>query len=383
MGLNRGRTVPLTLGGRVTGKVGRLGVGVMHSQTGDEEVSRTPSTNFTVVRLKRDIFRRSTVGIIATNRSVSNVAAGSNQAYGVDAAFGLLQNLNIDGYLARTRTPGVTRKDGSYQARLDFSPDLYGARVEHLYVGDNFSPEIGFVRRDNFRRTVAYGRYSPRPQSDPLVRKLTWEGTFTNIESGDGVPESRQEQARFISEFHNSDQFTLEATRDFEQLLSPFRVAPAVTIPVGRHTFTSARVAYAFGQQRRMSGSLAFLGGTFYNGSIRSLVLSGSRVSLTPRLSVEPSVTLNRVSLPAGRFTTTLLRTRGDIAFTPRMFASALVQYSSTDRSLSSNFRFRWEYLPGSEAFVVYTDERDTALSGFPQLKNRALVVKVNRLIRF
>ena len=42
------------------------------------------------------------------------------------------------------------------------------------------------------------------------------------------------------------------------------------------------------------------------------------------------------------------------------MFASALVQYNSTDHSFSSNFRYRWEYQPGSELFVVYTDERDT-----------------------
>ena len=42
------------------------------------------------------------------------------------------------------------------------------------------------------------------------------------------------------------------------------------------------------------------------------------------------------------------------------MFASALMQYSSADRTFSSNLRFRWEYRPGSELFVVYTDERDT-----------------------
>ena len=65
------------------------------------------------------------------------------------------------------------------------------------------------------------------------------------------------------------------------------------------------------------------------------------------------------------------------------MFVSALVQYSSADRVFSSNFRYRWEYQPGSELFVVYTDERDTRQSGYPDLKNRAFVVKVNKLLRF
>jgi len=77
------------------------------------------------------------------------------------------------------------------------------------------------------------------------------------------------------------------------------------------------------------------------------------------------------------------LRARTDYGFSPRMFASALLQYSSADNVFSSNLRFRWEYQPGSELFVVYTDERDTLRPGYPALKNRAFVVKVNRLFRF
>lgn len=65
------------------------------------------------------------------------------------------------------------------------------------------------------------------------------------------------------------------------------------------------------------------------------------------------------------------------------MFVAALVQYSSSNASLSSNLRFRWEYRPGSELFLVYTDEHDTLMPGRPSLKNRAFVVKVNRLFRF
>ena len=121
--------------------------------------------------------------------------------------------------------------------------------------------------------------------------------------------------------------------------------------------------------------------GEFYDSHQRSHV-SGARVGMT-RLSVEPSVSVNDVTLPYGDFTTTVLRARTDYAFSPRMFARGLVQYSSHHRIFSSNMRFRWEYLPGSELFVVYTDERDTAYPGYPELRNRAFVVKINRLFRF
>ena len=65
------------------------------------------------------------------------------------------------------------------------------------------------------------------------------------------------------------------------------------------------------------------------------------------------------------------------------MFFSGLVQYNSTAESLGTNLRFRWEYQPGSEPFVVYNDERDTALRPAPSLESRAFIVKLTRLFRF
>ena len=66
------------------------------------------------------------------------------------------------------------------------------------------------------------------------------------------------------------------------------------------------------------------------------------------------------------------------------MFVSALTQYNTSSRTLSINARFRWEYSPGSELFVVYSDARDTEdMGGFLPVVNRAFVVKINRLFRF
>ena len=77
---------------------------------------------------------------------------------------------------------------------------------------------------------------------------------------------------------------------------------------------------------------------------------------------------------------------RTTLTFTPRMFLSSLIQYSSSIHTVSTNTRFRWEYMPGSELFVVYTEGRDTdiiARRRFPQLSNRAFIIKVNTLFRF
>ena len=67
----------------------------MNIQTDDEAVSGAEMTNLTVVRVKRDILRRSSLGAIFTNRSVSLVGDGSSQAYGADATFSLYENVSL------------------------------------------------------------------------------------------------------------------------------------------------------------------------------------------------------------------------------------------------------------------------------------------------
>jgi Domain of unknown function (DUF5916) len=384
IGLNRGRVIPIDVGGRLTGKVGGWGIGAVNIQADDEETSRTEATNFTVLRVKRDILRRSTIGAIYTNRSVGATAAlpGRNQAYGVDAAFAFYQNVAGGAYYARTDTDGLEGDDESYQGRIEWVPDRYGARLEYTKVGGAFNPEVGFVRRSNFEKTQAYLRFSPRPANSKLVRKYTTEATVDYFVNGNGAVETRTQTGRFNIEFQSSDQVAVEASDNYEALFVPFNVGGGVTIPVGGYDFNDAIVSYTLGQQRRFTGTVALQAGQFYDGTITALTLGSARYAILKQFSVEPSLSINRIDLPYGEFTTKLYRARTDYAFSARMFLSALLQYSTADNTFSSNVRYRWEYIPGSEFFLVWTDEHDTRPNSLG-LRNRAFVVKLTRLLRF
>ncbi len=382
IGLNAGREIPLDVGARLTGKAGKYGIGMVVIRTGDEAVSATAPTTFTVLRIKRDILRRSAIGVMFTDRSVGASGGGANRAYGADAAFSFFENVRASAYAARTETPGRTGDATSVQGKFDYLGDRYGAEFEHLRVGPDFNPEVGFLRRRDFRKSSATLRFSPRPVSLPAVRKFTWQVRADYFENGAGVVESREQNARFQIEFETSDQFTVEASRNVERLATPFTVGRDLAVAPGAYDFADVRLSYQFGEQRRVSGTLSLSRGQFYDGTITSVGYSRGRIVASNQLSFEPSLTINRLDLPAGRLTQALLRTRADYAFTSRMFASALVQYNSNDRTFSSNLRFRWEYRPGSELFVVWTDERDTEPRG-PSLRNRAFVVKITRLFRF
>ena len=140
------------------------------------------------------------------------------------------------------------------------------------------------------------------------------------------------------------------------------------------------------GPQRLLNGRVEVTTGGYFDGRLTAVDLTRGRVDPFPRLSVEPSFSLNWIDLPAGSFRTDLLRARVYYTFSPRMFFSSLLQYNSTNRALGANLRLRWEYSPGSELFVVYTAEQD--VDPFRpvrrrELANRAFVIKLNRLFRF
>ncbi|MCC7126679.1 MAG: carbohydrate binding family 9 domain-containing protein [Acidobacteria bacterium] len=396
VGLNNGREVPIMAGARVTGTVGKTAVALMNMETGYEttrDIERsacaapygtcTPATNFTAVRLRRDILRRSTIGVIFTNRSNSPANAESNQAYGVDANFSFFQNVTANAYYARSESPSRQGDQDSYQAKIDYDGDRYGARIDFLDVGANYYPEIGFVQRRGMARTFGSVRFSPRMRRGRRVRRMLFEPAAEYVVNRAGDIESSRWTGRFLTEFQTSDTITVDYQDNFELLLAPFQVSPGVNIRPGRYPFRNATMSYAFGQQRRASGTVAYQAGQFYDGTIHGLTLSGARVAILKQFSVEPSITVNNIDISAGSFVNTLIRARFDYAFTPLRFLSTLLQYDSANKTFSSNVRLRWEYQPGSEIFVVYTDERDTTVAGYPGLRNRAFVVKVNRLFRF
>ena len=397
------REVPITAGGRVSGRIGRFSVGMLNMQTGDLTAaaggapgSGVPATNFSVLRLRRDVLRRSNVGVMYTGRSDSLYGTGSNQAYGVDGLFSFYQNLNINAYWAETRTPGAGfgGDEASYRGQLDYTGDRYGVRVERLSVGRDFNPEIGFLRRRNFDESLAMFRFSPRPQSIASIRQFFLEGQIDYITNRSGVVETRQGRGRFGMELERGDLFDVVYNRNYEYFNQPFPVAGIFFVPAGAYDFDEVEVGYAFGRQNRLAGRLWVQHGGFYGGTKTSVNFGmgqsffGTRLQISPQLSFEPTVSFNRIDIPAvgPAFDTGLISARAIYAFNPLMFFSGLVQYNSAADAVGMNLRLRWEYSPGSELFVVYNEERyDTMLrpQRFPQLQNRALIVKVNRLFRF
>jgi hypothetical protein len=379
--------VPIQAGGRLTGRVGAFTLGLVNIETGrvdaGADARAVAATNFSIVRVKRDILRRSAIGAMFTRRSVGVDTPGANETYGVDGSFAFFENLSLNVYWAKTRTPGVTTNDTSNRFHFRYEGDRFGGTVHHLTVGEGFNPEVGFSARRDINREFLQLRFSPRPTGIESIRKFFFQGQLKYIEDLAGQLETRELEGRFAIEFENSDRFEVQYADAFEYLDRGFEIATGVEIPSGSFDFGTWRVQHELGQQRPVSGQFSVERGTFFGGHKTVVGYTQGRVELTPQLAVAPTISLNRVTLPYGSFTTNLVGSRLTYTATPLMFVSGLVQYNSARRSVDANVRLRWEYQPGSELFVVYNETRDTERAGFPGFESRAIIVKVNRLFRF
>ena len=379
IGLNNGRPVPIAGGARLTGRVGAYSLGMLNIQARDDEPSDAPATNFSVIRVKRDIFERSNIGVLYTRRDESGAPAG--ETFGVDGLYSFSPALSFNAYYAETHKPGVANGNVSYLTRFNYGGDRYGLQLERLKVGERFNPEVGFLRRTDFVRHFAQARFSPRP-GGVRIRRFIYQGSIEYIENNQGRLDFREQSGEFGIEFFNSDRLTIRYARDYEFIPKPFEIASNVTVPSGGYTYQNLLAEYVLGRQHKLSGTVSFEQGSLYAGTKRTLGLRGGRIDFTSRFAIEPIFSLNWVSLPGGEFTSSVIAERATYTVTPRMFVSALTQYDSSSQTFTTNARFRWEYRPGSELFVVYSDGRDTGSDGFPPLVNRAFVVKINRFFR-
>jgi hypothetical protein len=380
IGLADGQPVPIRAGGRLTGKVGKFGLGLLGVRTGTSTAVAAPSTTFGVVRVRRDVFERSYVGLIGTWRAPA--FGHSNALFGADASFGFGVT-SINAYYAQTRTPGRAGKDRSYFGQVSYDADRYGVTLEHLTVGENFNPEIGFLPRRDFRKEYAFARFSPRPARLKGVRKLYFQGSFDYITDNDGRLESRVSTLTFMMDFDNGDQFSTSYNHDYEFLKNAFPVGPQITVPTGGYLLRPYALSYTLGATRRpLRGTFGVNRGAYYGGHRDQATYDG-RVELTPQLTLEPSISANRFVLPSGSFRINLVAMRATYMFSPWAQFGALVQYNSGSHTVTSNVRFRWEYVPGSDLFVVYNEGRDTlATERFSSLQNRTFVVKITRNFR-
>src|SRR5262249_52397226 len=143
--------------------------------------------------------------------------------------------------------------------RFEYAGDRYGVVGEHLLVGAQFNPEVGYVRRTDFRRSFGSFRFSPRPKNAKTVRRYNSQISYDYDTSADGSRvQDKELRGMFTTEFQNGDSWTVaDYTADYEFLPAKFVINPGTTVPAGSYDYQNVRTRYSLGQQRKVSGSIS------------------------------------------------------------------------------------------------------------------------------
>ncbi|MBI2820417.1 MAG: carbohydrate binding family 9 domain-containing protein [Acidobacteria bacterium] len=372
--------IPILGGARLTGRVGKNHLGFLNMQTRSKDA--VPATNFTAMRLRRDIFSNSNVGFIFLNRQ-SGLTNDRNRAFGVDSNFLFFRtDLRVSSTLAKTYTPGRSGKDWLGKIEGEWQNNLVRFLSSYADIQKNFNPRMGFVRRPG--RKVIYHEFDIKPRLrqetrfGSFIRDISTLLTSEHVVLGSGPTENKLFSPRLQITFQDGSNFQARYSQQFERLLGTFEIHEGVEIPRSDYRFDDFLLSYSSNQSKMLSGDISYNWGDFYDGEKTTL---GLGLGFRPNYRVSTNIDYERndVNLPEGSFITDLLGVKLNYSFNPRMFLDAFIQYNSDTSQLDSNIRFRFIHHPLSDFFVVYNEQRDNA----EHKTDRSLTIKYTHLLNF
>ncbi len=376
-----GEQVPLYGGGRVTGRVGAFGLGVMTVQS--EKDGGRPGNNYTVVRARHDIFRSSDIGAILLSRQPSGGGTDFNRVAGLDANFRFFKSLSINGFASRSDTPGVTTNQDAAKASLGWEDSGKRVQASIMTVGEGFKDDLGFVRRTGVTRRFLDNAWFLRSESLRRhgVRQVEPHGRVFNYYDprGDLVTRVGHVGSQFTWNNGSYAEYAFEPR--IEAIARPFDIYPGVVIPAGRYDWYQHLLLFEGDHSRALSGSIRATLGDFWSGNQRTAQVS-VLYRPTYRMVFDLGLQVSDIVLhrPEASFTTTLASLRSGYSFSTNMFLDALVQYRTDLKQFSVNLRFNLIHRPLSDFFVVYNESRFTDST---QTAGRGLVVKYTRMFSF
>ncbi len=375
IGISQSRLVPILGGVRLSGSVGKYRLGILSMQA--DEFDTTPSTNFSVARVRRDIFLSSDIGGILVNKEISG--GKFNRTYGVDANLRFLTYLTISSFLLKTDTSGIRGQDAAADLTVGWWDRFWEVEAQYLSIQENFRPEVGFAPRTGIRKSRGRLSLHPRPgERVPWVREFRPSVEVEHITNQENVLETRNFDTGFSIDFENSANIWVGRQAHFERLEEPFRIRPNQNIPVGDYQFAEYATFLSSDRSRMFSVEGRVATGSFYDGD-RDSYRAGFQFQPGYQFGAELSWNHDDITLPSGDFTTTLTTTRLRYSFTTAMFLNTLIQYNSTRREISSNIRFNFIYRPLSDFFLVYNERRSTT----GEVRERALIAKLTYVLDF
>ena len=378
-----GDAIPLLAGTRITGRVGGWSVGALNIQ--QQEKNSLPSTNFTALRLRRDILANSDLGVMFLNKDPKG--SDHNRGFGADANFRFFGDLTANVAIAKSdspvaRVPG-TGDDWYSKSSIAYRDNFWEARGMYQTIGARFNDEMGFVPRVDVDNSEFYlGTHIRMKRFSGWMRETFPHIQFENFtkRNGGGL-ESRYMDWHWPITLQNSTFIEVGTNPNIEVIDERFTINARRNIYVdpGRYEFKEHFVLFNSNSAARFSTNLRYGTGDFYDGYRRNYTIGGT-LRLNQHFNVSLSDQINDIALSSGEYLTHLVTGRVNVYFTTKVFVNALMQYNTDTRQWSSNMRLDIIHRPLSDIYLVYNERRDSR-SG--DLISRAVIAKMTYLMAF
>ena len=385
IGLYQGTQIPIIAGGKINGRIGNTAFGGLVMGTDAVKTSDfdIPRTQMGVVRVRQNIMKESSVGVIGTFGDQS----GRSGSYlgGVDftyqtTSFKGNKNVLIGGTIQYTDREDLSGDQTAFSFKFDYPNDLWDIALTYIHLGDAFDPSLGFVPRKGINSYRGGLIYAPRPEW-PWVRQMFYELFASYITDLKGNWESyRVFTAPVNWRFESGDRFEANIVPTGENEPVDRDIA-GVPITAGEYHFMRYRLEMAFAAKRKVNGQASWWFGPYYDGTLNTYEVA---INWNPFkiLTFEFEGIRNIGSLPNGKFDQLLIGGRVRLNITPDLQLNSFVQYDTDSEAIGVNSRLHYIFLPLGDIFIVYNYNTVQDLNEGWQLNASQLIVKARYTFR-
>ncbi|MEO5763336.1 MAG: hypothetical protein ABIR28_13610, partial [Vicinamibacteria bacterium] len=378
-----GTPIPITAGGRLTGRLGGFSVGGLFVHT--KEALNEPSNLWGVLRIRRNILKNSDVGAIFMTRQATGRSDSFNRVYGLDATVRFPGNLDWSAYALTSDSPGRTGGQSVFRTSLNREGKFTHVKAGYMQIDPQFNDELGYLKRTGIRKTFTDMGLRPRPKALKKygVRELHPHIVWSYFDDLHGNFLAKKLHNGLTVFLNNGGFFEYSANPQADTLARPFRInrnyAP---IPAGFYDWHVHQLKLNTDPSRTLSFNLDLGKGGLWNGR-QTNISPQIRVRPNYRFFIQAGLSRTKVDLDPlnAHFVQSLLTVRTNYSFSRSMFLDALIQYDYDQKLRNTNIRFNFIHRPLSDLYVVFNEQSfdtpDAPAAG------RSLVVKFTRMVSF
>lgn len=397
-GQNISSAIPF--GTRLSGKANdNLRVGLLSMQVADDEAADLPSYNYSMLSLQQKIFARSNVSAFLVNKQTFQGSGDyDTDLYNEwDRTFGLDYNIasadnRVNGKVFYHQNINQENLDNAFATgiQMEYSVPAWSWNVRSQVVGENYAPEVGFVRRTDIRQLASTYRRSFFPVKGAIQRHGPGFD-FDMVGNDEFGFLDWDVNLLYDVTWRSSANLSLRLRRQYTYLFNGFDPSGTGGLPLPADTdYTNNLIIarYQSDERKEISFNLSTRSGEYFNGT--RVNLEGSiQWRYQPLGFTSIDFAYNRIRLPdpynnADLF---LIGPRFDFTFSKKLFWTTFVQYNSQIENVNINSRLQWRFAPVSDIFLVYTDnylaENQDGFINFGASKSRALVFKMTYWLNF